>query len=56
MLITFYDSTRLNYGEEGAAKTGVVQTTFEPAVYLHPENKQIKFWDLPGIGIVLNFS
>ena len=56
MLITFYDSTRLKDGEEGAAKTGVTQTTFESAVYVHPENKQIKFWDLPGIGIVLNLS
>ncbi|ROL50865.1 Interferon-inducible GTPase 5 [Anabarilius grahami] len=36
--------------EEGSAKTGVVETTMKPAVYLHPKYKNVKLWDLPGIG------
>jgi hypothetical protein len=37
--------------DEGAAKTGVTETTSEEAVYPHPINNKIKFWDLPGIGM-----
>ena len=36
--------------DEGTAKTGVTETTTEAAVYSHPTNDKIKFWDLPGIG------
>ncbi|CAB4044029.1 interferon-inducible GTPase 5-like, partial [Paramuricea clavata] len=35
--------------EEGAAKTGVKETTRDIAMYSHPTNPKIKFWDLPGI-------
>ena len=37
--------------DEGAAKTGVIETTRAAAVYSHPTNEKIKFWDLPGIGM-----
>ncbi len=43
--------TRLKNDDEGAAKAGVVETTTEAAVYPHPNNEKIKFWDLPGTGI-----
>ncbi|XP_051958361.1 interferon-inducible GTPase 5-like [Xyrauchen texanus] len=36
--------------EEGSAKTGVVETTMQPEVYCHPKYKNVKLWDLPGIG------
>ncbi|KAI7803225.1 interferon-inducible GTPase 5-like [Triplophysa rosa] len=36
--------------EMDSAKTGVVQTTKEPQCYLHPKYKNVKMWDLPGIG------
>ncbi|XP_035262827.1 T-cell-specific guanine nucleotide triphosphate-binding protein 2-like isoform X2 [Anguilla anguilla] len=36
--------------DEGAAPTGVVETTMEPTVYPHPKYPQVKVWDLPGIG------
>ncbi|KAK7903936.1 hypothetical protein WMY93_016543 [Mugilogobius chulae] len=35
---------------EGAAPTGVTETTMEPTEYTHPENPKIKIWDLPGVG------
>uniref|UniRef100_A0A8C6S4Y9 IRG-type G domain-containing protein n=1 Tax=Neogobius melanostomus TaxID=47308 RepID=A0A8C6S4Y9_9GOBI len=35
---------------EGAAPTGVKETTMEPKEYLHPEHPNIKLSDLPGIG------
>uniref|UniRef100_A0A8C6TQZ0 IRG-type G domain-containing protein n=1 Tax=Neogobius melanostomus TaxID=47308 RepID=A0A8C6TQZ0_9GOBI len=34
---------------EGAAPTGVKETTMEPTEYIHPQNKNIRIWDLPGI-------
>uniref|UniRef100_A0A8C6SAB3 IRG-type G domain-containing protein n=1 Tax=Neogobius melanostomus TaxID=47308 RepID=A0A8C6SAB3_9GOBI len=37
---------------EGAAPTGVVETTMEPKEYLHPEMPNIRIWDLPGVGTV----
>ena len=43
--------TRLRDDDVGAAKTGVTETTTEAAVYSHPTNGKIKFWDLPGIGM-----
>ncbi|XP_016407174.1 interferon-inducible GTPase 5-like [Sinocyclocheilus rhinocerous] len=48
---TFVNAFRgLGDEEEGSAKTGIVETTTEPAVYLHPKYKNVKVWDLPGIG------
>ncbi|KAL8219492.1 UNVERIFIED_CONTAM: hypothetical protein K2H54_025722 [Gekko kuhli] len=42
----------LSYSDEGAAETGVVQTTMEPTGYPHPTFPDVKIWDLPGIGTV----
>ena len=36
---------------ELAAPTGVTETTREAKDYFHPTNKNIVFWDLPGIGM-----
>ncbi|XP_063353852.1 interferon-inducible GTPase 5-like [Pelmatolapia mariae] len=36
--------------EEGAAPTGVVETTSEVTPYPHPNYPNVKLWDLPGIG------
>ncbi|KAK9958115.1 hypothetical protein ABG768_012289 [Culter alburnus] len=36
--------------EEYSAKTGPVETTMEPQDYSHPKYKNVKVWDLPGIG------
>ncbi|XP_018410105.1 PREDICTED: interferon-inducible GTPase 1-like [Nanorana parkeri] len=35
---------------EGAAKTGVVETTKYPTAYPHPKYKNVLFWDHPGSG------
>ncbi|XP_061453725.1 uncharacterized protein LOC133370863 [Rhineura floridana] len=40
----------LSDDEEGAAKTGVQQTTMEVAAYQHPKHPSVTIWDLPGIG------
>ncbi|KAK7139238.1 hypothetical protein R3I93_016389 [Phoxinus phoxinus] len=48
---TFVNAFRgLGDEEEGSAETGPVETTMEPEVYLHPKYKNVKVWDLPGIG------
>ncbi len=43
--------TRIGDEDKGAAETGVTETTTEAAVYFHPTNDKIMFWDLPGIGM-----
>ncbi|XP_044847176.1 interferon-inducible GTPase 5-like [Mauremys mutica] len=40
----------LHDDDEGAAKTGVTQKTMEPKAYQHPRLRNVKLWDLPGIG------
>lgn len=40
----------LDNDEEGAAKTGVTETTTEPTPYEHPTMPNVMLWDLPGIG------
>ncbi|KAG5856163.1 hypothetical protein ANANG_G00005120 [Anguilla anguilla] len=48
---TFVNAIRgLEDEDEGAAPTGVVETTMEPTMYPHPKFPNIKMWDLPGIG------
>ncbi|XP_073710718.1 interferon-inducible GTPase 5-like [Misgurnus anguillicaudatus] len=48
---TFVNAFRgLGDEDEGSAKTGVVETTMNPEVYHHPKYKNVKMWDLPGIG------
>uniref|UniRef100_A0A8D0HFU9 IRG-type G domain-containing protein n=1 Tax=Sphenodon punctatus TaxID=8508 RepID=A0A8D0HFU9_SPHPU len=36
--------------DDGAAETGVRQTTMKPDRYLHPDLPNVTVWDLPGIG------
>ncbi|XP_067153145.1 interferon-inducible GTPase 5-like [Apteryx mantelli] len=36
--------------EEGAAETGVTETTMECSPYPHPQHSHVTFWHLPGIG------
>ncbi|KAM9299070.1 interferon-inducible GTPase 5-like [Gastrophryne carolinensis] len=49
---TFINAIRSmdNDEEDGAAKTGVVETTKVPKAYPHPQFNNVTFWDLPGIG------
>ncbi|XP_067903991.1 interferon-inducible GTPase 5-like [Heterodontus francisci] len=48
---TFVNAMRgLRSCDEGAAKTGNVETTMEPAQYSHPSLPNVNFWDLPGVG------
>lgn len=47
----FIDSyCRVSDSDSQAAETGVTETTKKPTYFLHPLNKNIRFWDLPGIG------
>ncbi|XP_077083581.1 interferon-inducible GTPase 5-like [Siphateles boraxobius] len=36
--------------DDGAAPTGVTETTMEVTMYEHPTMPNVKIWDLPGIG------
>ncbi|XP_006987191.3 T-cell-specific guanine nucleotide triphosphate-binding protein 2-like [Peromyscus maniculatus bairdii] len=48
---TFINALRgVGQEEEGAAATGVTETTMERKQYDHPKFSQVKIWDLPGIG------
>ncbi|XP_036050414.1 T-cell-specific guanine nucleotide triphosphate-binding protein 2-like [Onychomys torridus] len=48
---TFINALRgIGQEEEGAAATGVRETTMERKQYDHPKFPQVKIWDLPGIG------
>ncbi|XP_062863718.1 interferon-inducible GTPase 5-like [Trichomycterus rosablanca] len=40
----------LEADDEGAAKTGVTETTTEATSYQHPTMPNVTFWDLPGVG------
>ncbi|KAM6979724.1 interferon-inducible GTPase 5-like [Aplochiton taeniatus] len=40
----------LSDDDEGAAETGVTETTMEPTRYTHPVMPNVYLWDLPGIG------
>lgn len=40
----------LTADDDGAAHIGVVETTKEMRVYVHPHYKNLRFWDLPGVG------
>ncbi|KAG9266018.1 T-cell-specific guanine nucleotide triphosphate-binding protein 1-like [Astyanax mexicanus] len=53
---TFINAFRgLEDDDEGAAKTGVNETTAEPTPYNHPTMSNVTLWDLPGVGS-LNFT
>ncbi|XP_006810880.2 interferon-inducible GTPase 1-like, partial [Neolamprologus brichardi] len=48
---TFVNALReLSDDDEGAAPTGVTETTSEATPYPHPNYPNVTFWDLPGIG------
>ncbi|XP_056305067.1 interferon-inducible GTPase 5-like [Danio aesculapii] len=48
---TFVNAFRgLGDEDEGSAETGTEETTLEPAAYLHPNFRNVRLWDLPGIG------
>ncbi|XP_063353847.1 interferon-inducible GTPase 5-like [Pelmatolapia mariae] len=48
---TFVNALReLSDGDEGAAPTGVTETTSEVTPYPHPKYPTVILWDLPGIG------
>lgn len=40
----------VGHEDEGAAPTGVVETTMERTPYEHPKVPRVTIWDLPGIG------
>ena len=49
---SFINAARgLKDDDKDAAKTGVTETTTQAKSYRHPRNKNIVFWDLPGIGM-----
>ena len=52
-LTFFLDLNRLADDDDGAAETGVKETTTKASIYPHPTNDKLKFWDLPGIGMLM---
>lgn len=36
--------------DEGSAGTGVIETTVVATPYSHPRHRNVKYWDLPGMG------
>ncbi len=40
----------LGPSDPGAAAVDVTETTIEPTAYCHPDNANLKLWDLPGMG------
>ena len=48
---TFVNAFRgIDNKDEGAAPTGVKETTMKPEPYPHPRHRNFTLWDLPGIG------
>uniref|UniRef100_A0A6J0VH94 Interferon-inducible GTPase 5-like n=1 Tax=Pogona vitticeps TaxID=103695 RepID=A0A6J0VH94_9SAUR len=48
---TFVNVLRgINDEDEGAAATGVTETTAEPTPYPYPSHPNVTLWDLPGVG------
>ncbi|XP_063056011.1 interferon-inducible GTPase 5-like [Engraulis encrasicolus] len=48
---TFVNALRgMTNDDDGAAETGVTETTRHPAPYPHPTMPNVTLWDLPGIG------
>uniref|UniRef100_A0A8C4ZNB9 IRG-type G domain-containing protein n=1 Tax=Gadus morhua TaxID=8049 RepID=A0A8C4ZNB9_GADMO len=48
---TFVNAFRgIDNRDEGAAPTGVVETTMKPEPYPHPRHPNVTLWDLPGVG------
>ncbi|XP_063168297.1 interferon-inducible GTPase 5-like [Candoia aspera] len=48
---TFVNALRgMSDEEEGAAKTGVTETTMQPTPYPYPGHANVTLWDLPGMG------
>ncbi|NP_001134955.1 Interferon-inducible GTPase 1 [Salmo salar] len=48
---TFVNAFRgMKDNDDGAAPTGVVETTMEAKAYSHPKYPNMQVWDLPGIG------
>ncbi|KAH3791537.1 hypothetical protein DPMN_145025 [Dreissena polymorpha] len=39
-----------NSHDEGATKAGCNKTSTAPACYPHPNNSNLVYWDLPGVG------
>ncbi|KAM3873279.1 interferon-gamma-inducible GTPase 10-like [Diretmus argenteus] len=53
---TFVNSIRgLKEGDDGAAETGMTETTMEAVRYSHPTMPSVYIWDLPGI-VTSNFN
>ncbi|XP_052777359.1 T-cell-specific guanine nucleotide triphosphate-binding protein 2-like [Mya arenaria] len=48
---SFINSIRgLKADDPGAAEVDAVETTIEPTPYNHPDNPNLRVWDLPGVG------
>ncbi|XP_059833367.1 interferon-inducible GTPase 5-like isoform X2 [Hypanus sabinus] len=48
---TFINAMRgLRNNDDGAAKVDVIEATMKPTAYPHPNQSNVRYWDLPGIG------